>query len=76
MSSGIISKNLKTKIHKKIAFPVVIYGFETWFLTLREEGRLRIFEKKDPEANIWVQIGEEEWRKLHEPEISMYYFAL
>jgi hypothetical protein len=25
--------------------PVVLYGFETWLLTLKEECRLRVFEK-------------------------------
>ena len=29
-----------------IILPVVLYGCETWFLTLREEHRLRVFEKK------------------------------
>jgi hypothetical protein len=26
--------------------PVVLYGFETWYLTLREEYRLRVFENR------------------------------
>ena len=26
--------------------PVVLYGCETWSLTLREEGRLRVFENR------------------------------
>jgi hypothetical protein len=26
--------------------PVVFYGCETWLLTLRDEGRLRVFEKR------------------------------
>ena len=39
-------------------FPVVLYDCETWTLTLREECRLRVFEKKkDPEANIWALEG-------------------
>ena len=40
------SKNLKIKIYKTIILPVVLYGCETWSLTLREECRLRVFEKE------------------------------
>jgi hypothetical protein len=32
-------KNLKIRIHKMIILPVVLYGCETWSLTLREEHR-------------------------------------
>jgi len=38
----LLSKNLKLKIYRT-AFPV-LYGCETWSLTLREEHRLRVFE--------------------------------
>jgi hypothetical protein len=34
------------KIHKTIILPVVLYGCETWSLTLREENRLNVFENK------------------------------
>jgi len=37
LSSSLISKNLKTKIYRTIILPVVLYGCETWSLTLREE---------------------------------------
>jgi hypothetical protein len=37
-------KKLKIRIHKMIILPVVLYGCETWSLTLREEHRLRVFE--------------------------------
>jgi sorting nexin-29 len=43
LSSHLISKNLKIKIYKTVILPVVLYGCETWSLTLREEHRLRIF---------------------------------
>ena len=35
---------LKIKIYRTIILPVVLYGCETWLLTLREERRLRVFE--------------------------------
>ena len=41
-----LSKKLKIKIHRTIILPVVLYGCETWSLTLREEHRLRVFENR------------------------------
>ena len=38
--------NTKIKINITIILPVVLHGFETWLLTLREERRLRVFENK------------------------------
>jgi hypothetical protein len=45
-SSGLLSKNLKIRINKTIILPVILYGCETWSLTLREEHRLRVFENR------------------------------
>jgi len=44
LSSSLLSKNLKIKVYRTIILPVVLYGCETWSLTLREEHRLRVFE--------------------------------
>jgi len=44
-------KNLKNKIYRTIILPVVVYGCETWSLTLREQRRLKLFE------NIWASEG-------------------
>jgi hypothetical protein len=44
LPSGLLSKNLKIKICRTIILPVVLYGCETWSLTLREERKLRVFE--------------------------------
>jgi len=44
LSSRLLSKNLKIKIYRTIIFPVVLYGCETWSLTLREERKQRVFE--------------------------------
>jgi hypothetical protein len=41
-----LSKNIKIRIYKSIILPVVLYGCETWSLTLREEHRLRVFENR------------------------------
>ena len=37
LSSSLLSKNLKIKIYRTIILPVVLYGCETWLLTLRGE---------------------------------------
>jgi hypothetical protein len=41
LSSRLLSRNVKVKIYKTIILPVVLYGCETWSLTLREKHRLR-----------------------------------
>jgi hypothetical protein len=46
LSSRLLSRSLKVKIYKTIVLPVVLYGCETWSLTLREGHRLRIFENR------------------------------
>jgi hypothetical protein len=43
LSSRLLSKHVKVKIYKTIILPVVLYGCETWSLTLREEHYLRVF---------------------------------
>ena len=73
--SSLLSKNLKIKIYKTIILPVVRYGRETWSLTLREEGRLRVLEKRmlrrifGPKRDEAIQ----EWRKLHNKELNDLY---
>jgi len=42
--SMLLSKNLKIKIYRTTILPDVLYGCETWSLTLREERKLRVFE--------------------------------
>ena len=46
LSSSLLSKNLKIKIYRTIILLVILYGCETWSLTLREERRLRVFENR------------------------------
>jgi hypothetical protein len=46
MSSNLLSRSVKIKIYRTIILPVVLYGCETWSLTMREECRLRVFENK------------------------------
>jgi len=46
LSSSILSKKVKNEIYKTVMLPVVLYGSETWSLTLGEECRLRVFENR------------------------------
>jgi hypothetical protein len=69
---------VKIKTYKTIILPVVLYGCETWSLTLREEHRLRVFEnrvlrrifrpKRDEVTGVW--------RKLHNEELHGLYSSL
>jgi len=55
------------KIYRTVILPVVLYGCETWSLTLREERRLRVCENKELRRIFGPKRGEvaREWRKLH-----------
>jgi hypothetical protein len=46
LSSRLLSKIVKIRIHKIIILPVVLYECETWLLMLREKHRLRVFENR------------------------------
>ena len=46
LCSSLLSKNTNIKIHRTIILPVVLYGCDTWSLTLREERRLSVFENR------------------------------
>ena len=46
LSSTWLTKNLKIKVCITIILPCVLYGCETWSLTLREECKLRVFENR------------------------------
>ena len=46
LSSSLLSKNIKIKVHRTIILTFVFYGCETWSLTLRDKRRLRVFENR------------------------------
>jgi hypothetical protein len=46
LSSRLLSENVKIKVYRSIILPVVLYGYETWSLALREQCRLRVFESR------------------------------
>jgi hypothetical protein len=67
-------KNIKIKIYKTVMLPVVLYGCETWSLTLGEEHRLRVFENRVL-RRIFGPKREEDGsgRKLHNDELHSLY---
>jgi hypothetical protein len=75
LSSRLLSRNVKVKIYKTIILPVVLYGCETWSLTLREEHRLRAFENRVLRRIFGPKRDEVtgEWRKLHNEELHNLY---
>ena len=75
LSSRLLSKNLKIKIYRTIILPVVLYGCQTWSLTLREERKLRVFEnmvlrrifgpRRDEVTGKWGRLQNEELNYLY-----------
>jgi len=71
----LISKNTKIKTYITIISTVILYGCETWSLTMRQKHRLRMLEsrllikifgpKRDEVAGVW--------RKLHNEELNDLY---
>jgi hypothetical protein len=71
LSSRLLSKNVKIRIYKTIILLAVLYGCETWSLTLREKNRLKVSENKVL-RRIFVPKRDEvtgEWRELHNEEL-------
>jgi len=77
LSSSLISKYFKNKIHRTIILPMVLYGCETWSLTLTEEHRLRVFENRELRKIFGPKRYEVtgELRKLHNEELNGLYFS-
>jgi hypothetical protein len=69
--SSAVKKNLKIRIYKTTILPVVLYGCETWFLILREEHRLRMFQNRVLRRIFGPKRDDVtgEWRKLHNEEL-------
>jgi hypothetical protein len=75
LSSRLLSRIVEVKIHRTIILPVVLYGCETWSLTLREKHRLRVFENRVLRGIFGPKRDEVtgEWRKLHIGELHNLY---
>ena len=75
LSSRLLSKHLTIKIYRIIMLPVVLYGCETWSLTLREERKLRVFVNMVLRRIFGPRRDEVtgEWRRLHKEELNDLY---
>jgi hypothetical protein len=74
LTSCLLSRNVKVKIYKTTILPFVLYGCETWSVTLREEHRLRVFENR-----VLRRIFRPKWdevtgelRKLYNEELHIF----
>jgi hypothetical protein len=67
LSSRLLSNNVKVRIYMTIILTVVLYGCETWSLTVREEHKLRVFENRVLRRIFGLKRDGvmEGWRKLH-----------
>jgi hypothetical protein len=76
LSSHLLPKNI-IRIYKTIILLLVLYGCETWSLTLREEHKSREFENRvlrrifEPKWDEMVMVLG--WRKLHNEELHYLY---
>jgi hypothetical protein len=59
LSSSSVLKNINIYIYRTIILPIVLYGSETWLLTLREECRLRVFKNR-----VLRRIFRPKWDKV------------
>jgi hypothetical protein len=71
----LLSKNVKIRTYGTIILPVVLYGCETWSLTLREKHGLRVFEKRVLRRIFRLMRDEMTggWRKLQNEELHALY---
>jgi hypothetical protein len=66
---------VKVRIYKTIILPVILYGCDTWSLTVREEHKLRVFEnrvlrrifgpKRDGVTGGWKKLYNKELHNLY-----------
>jgi hypothetical protein len=75
LSSRLLSENIKIKVWRTRILLVVLYGCETWSLTLREEQRLRVFENRVLRRMFGCKRDEVsgKWRRLHNEVHSALY---
>jgi len=70
-----MKSKVRIKIYRTIILPVVLYGCETWSLTLRKERKLRVFENTVLRRIFGPRRDEVtgEWRRLHKEELNYLY---
>jgi hypothetical protein len=75
VSTHLLLKNENIRIYKTIILALVLYGCETWSLTLREEHRLVVFENRVLRRIVGLRRYEVMGgcRKLHNEELHNLY---
>jgi hypothetical protein len=75
LSFCLLSRIVKIKIYRTVILPVVLYGCETWSLTLRKEHILRVFENRVLRRIFGPKRNEVtgEWRELHRGDLHNLY---
>jgi hypothetical protein len=74
LSSPLLSKNIKIRLHRTIIVLMVLYGRETWSLALREGQSLTVFENRVLRGIYGSKRAEVTggWRKLHNNELHSF----
>jgi len=75
LSSSLLSRNINIKMYRTVMLCAVLYGCETWSLTLREERSLRVFKNRVLRRIFGPKRDEVtgEWRKPHNEELNDLY---
>ena len=75
LSSSLLSRDINIKIHRTVILPVVLYGCETWSLTLREERKLRVLDNRVLRRIFGPKRDEVtgKWEKLHNDGLNDLY---
>ena len=70
-----ILRDIKTEISRSVILPVVMYGCETWSLTLMKGYRLRVFENRVLREEFGPKREEITggWKRLHNTELNDLY---
>jgi len=74
LSSRLLPKNINFVIYRTVILPVVLYGSETWLLTLREERTLRVLQNRALRRIFGLKRDKVtgEWRTLHNELTDLY----
>ena len=76
LPSQLFSMDLKIKVYKTLTLAVVLYGCETWSLTLNGKCRLRVFKDRNPRRIFGLKKNaSREWRRLQNEELHSLYRA-
>ena len=63
-------------MYKIIILPIVLYGYEAWSFTSREECRLKVIENRILRRIFGPnRVENKEWRRLHNEELHSLYHS-